>query len=289
MILLLELVGVLALGWTVSSVARMLHPKAKLPADLTPPSGVRAEDLHTAQGAVLPVWIYEALAPRGILVACHGYYANQRQLQGMAEGLRRRGYTIVTSSWRGHGSRGGRTTFGRQEVPDLLGVLEWVRAQPAWAVLPLGLIGWSFGGAMACQAAVLRCDVRALITDSSYARLFPLVANVIRRDYHLPAIPFAYLTWWGAQLAVGRRLGRRDPVALAAAARQALFLIHGTADASVPLSHAEALYAAWGGPKEQWLLPGVAHVGAFEAQPDVYCGRIARFCDAWLASPSARS
>lgn len=271
-----------AAGWTIASAQRMLRPKQKLPPDHQPPAGVRLHALPGSDDRPIILWIYDADRPRGVLIACHGYYANQRQVQPMAEGLRRRGYSVISCTWRGHGARGGWTTFGREEVADLSAILDWLQTQPAWGSLPVGVVGWSFGGAMVCQAAAVRPDLRAVITDSTYARLLPVLKHVIWRDYHLPPVPCAYLTWWGVQAAVRRRLSRVDPVRLAPRLRQPLLLIHGMVDQSVPPAHAHALYAAWQGSKQQWLLPGAGHVGACGADPDVYCDRVIEFCDTWL-------
>lgn len=216
------------------------------------------------------------------MVACHGYRANWLQLIDIGEGLRQRGYSTILFNLRGHGTRSGPCTFGSRDADDLDVVLAWIRQQPALAAHRVGLLGLSMGGAIACQTAARYPAAGAVVLDSTYARLFPLVAGAIRRDYHLPAMPWAWLTWTGVQLSLRRRLSRLDPDAVAPRCRQPVFVIHGTADQTVPVEHAHALLGRWQGPTESWLESQVGHVGTYMVRPTDYCNRVADFFDRWL-------
>ena len=235
------------------------------------------------------MWLLHAQQPRGMIIACHGYYATRFQLMPLAEHLRAGGYSVAVFDFPAHGTREGRCTFGREEVADIGAILEHIRREPRTASLPVGLLGWSFGGVVACQAAQQIAGIRALVLDSAYARLFPILAHAIRRDYHLPSVPFAWISWLSLQVALRDRLRLRDPSVVAARLPHPVLLIHGEADRSVPVEHARIVYERWRGPKERWLEPEVGHVGMYAADPARYCRRVIAFFDQWLTAPNPSS
>src|SRR3712207_7622089 len=47
-----------------------------------------------------------------------------------------------------------------------------------------------------------------------------------------------------------------------------LLIVHGTADALIPVEHARRLYEVAGEPKELWLVDGAAHCGAYFVDRD---------------------
>lgn len=279
---LLGVVGLVVSGWGVVSTYRTLHPKPRpFPAPHALPV-VRTVRVVSHEGKVFELWVFESRTPRGVILACHGYHANRLQLVELAERFCQRGYTVVIFDLRGHGTRRGPCTFGVYDVQDLGVILRWLHGQPDLDQLPLGMFGLSLGGAIACQAVTRYPELRALAVDSTYARLFPIVAQAIRKQYHLPAMPWAWITWACVQLVLRRRLSRLDPVVLAVGIQRPLLLIHGTEDQSVPVDHARALYARWQGYKEQWIKAGVGHVGMYAHDPEGYCERIISFFDRWL-------
>lgn len=273
----------LVVGWGLISARRMLRP---VPRDLPVPHPfppVTTLSLTSHDGAAFDAWLFEPTQPRGVLLACHGYRANWLQLIGVAEGLRRQGYAVIAMNLRGHGSRPGPCTFGIRDREDLAAILTWRRTQPALSSLPVGMLGWSLGGAIACQVASQQPQIKALALDSTFARLFPIAARTVKVRYRLPVVPFAWITWAGAQLALRHDLSTLDPLRLAAKLQIPLFWIHGQQDQVVSIAEGEELFAAWPGPKERWSDPRAGHVGTYASQPDEYVNRLADFFDRWLA------
>jgi alpha-beta hydrolase superfamily lysophospholipase len=284
-------IGLIVSGWGVWSTERMLHPQPRPFASSPPRRPLKTIPLRSQEGELFDVWVLEPPDPHGVVVACHGYFANHVQVMGIAEGLCDRGYAVLAFDLRGHGSRPGPCTFGVNEAEDVGVMLRWIRHQPALSQLPVGLFGLSLGGAVACQAAVRHPDCSAIVVDSAYAHLFPVLARRIRREYHLPALPWAWITWWGVQAAVRRDLSRLDPARMASRSSLPLLVIHGEEDESVTVDNARALSASWQGPREQWIEPRIGHVGMFAHDPAGYCNRVAAFFDRWLSAqrPSSRS
>lgn len=283
MIAALSLLGLSFVGWGVASTRRVLYPEAHLANPPTPLPSYQLEPVIARDGVSFNVWRLEAPAPRARLLLYHGYYANVYQVLGIGERLRQRGYEVLIVELRGHGARPGPCTVGLNEADDGTAVIEWARHRDGTRPLPLGVLGLSMGAAVICQIALRSQDVRAVVVDSVYARLFPVLRGIIRQRYHLPGVPWAWLTWWGLQLALRRRLARYDPIALAPQLRQPLFAIQGGADQRIEPRLGQELYAAWAGPKERWFEPTVAHVGMFAERPEEYTNRVAGFFDRTLS------
>jgi hypothetical protein len=91
---------------------------------------------------------------RGVAVLCHphpqhGGTMDNKVVQTLARAFVQLGYRAVRFNFRGVGGSGGAWDHGRGEVDDALAVVDALRA-PA---LPLVLGGFSFGAAIATQAA----------------------------------------------------------------------------------------------------------------------------------------
>ena len=280
---LLGALGMTLVGWGLFSCREVLYPERRpaSPSDPLPMHTTHA--LRGADGSAFQVWRLEAPAPRACLLVFHGYYADRRQVFGLASALRERGYEALVLELRGHGTRPGPCTFGVREVEDAEAVLHWAR-ELTHTRLPVAVLGWSMGAAVACRLAARHPEVRAVVADSVYACLYPIVRFSIKRRYHLPAVPWAWVTWWTVKLVLRRGAKSLDPVAIAQDARQPLLAIQGGEDEVVPPAESERFYQRWGGPKERWLDPAAEHVGMFAYDPQAYCARVADFLDRALTA-----
>ncbi len=281
------LVALLGLaGWGVWSARRILNPERHRPASASSFVPTTAHLLTAPDGTSHEVWLFEVPSPRALLLCCHGYHAARDQVSGLAAGLQARGYEALLVELRGHGNRPGPCTLGVAEAVDALEALRWAKSRRPNVGLPVGVVGFSMGGAVACQVAARDPDVGAVVIDSAYSRLFPVLQRALWLRYHLPAFPFAWVTWWSLHLALRTRLARVDPVALAPRLRQPLLAIQGGADQRVPPALGEGFYQRWAGPKERWGEADVAHVGMFAKSPEAYCDRVAGFFGRTLRAPA---
>ena len=276
---LLGVFGVALVAWSVESARRILYPLRRA---ISPPQPLPSYATHTIvapDGSPLSVWLLGARSPRARVLVFHGYSANRHQVLDLSGGLRAQGYEVLLFELRGHGQRPGPCTLGVLEASDAQAVLRWAANQDPGRPLPVGLLGLSMGAAVACRVAALEPSVGAVVVDSVYSRLFPVLARSIWRRYHLPAIPWAWLTWWSVQLALRRCLAPLDPVVLASRLHQPLLAIQGGEDRRVVPMLGREFYRSWAGPKERWFEERVAHVGMFAGHPQEYCDRVANFFD----------
>jgi uncharacterized protein len=132
--------------------------------------------------------------PFGALVVCHAHPRMQGTMKSplllaIADDCVERGFGVVRFNFRGVGNSEGVGSDGIGEVGDVAGALAFARAR--YSDLPVGLVGWSFGGAVAARAAAHDGDVAACA----------LVApSIVER----PGIT--------AGLAPARKLGLKPPV-----------------------------------------------------------------------------
>jgi fermentation-respiration switch protein FrsA (DUF1100 family) len=120
-----------------------------------------------------------------------------------------------------------------------------------------GDVGLRFGGAVAIELGMQHPEAAGLIVESTFTSM-PDIAK---------------LSYW--MFPVDRMLHQRfDALARIPSVRLPVLLIHGTADAEVPCTMSERLFAAAREPKQLTLIPGGGHednagIGATQYVRDV--------------------
>ncbi|TWG20768.1 dienelactone hydrolase family protein [Actinoplanes teichomyceticus] len=99
---------------------------------------------------------------RGVVLFAHGSGSSRHspRNQAVARALQRRGFATLLADLLAPEEDNGQRRFDIGLLADrLIGMIDWLRAQPASAGLPLGLFGASTGAAAALVAAAARPDV----------------------------------------------------------------------------------------------------------------------------------
>ncbi|HZS15736.1 MAG TPA: alpha/beta fold hydrolase [Candidatus Dormibacteraeota bacterium] len=257
------------------------------PADL----GVPHESLEarTRDGLRLIAWYLPGSRPAAVVVS-GGHRGRAGDVLGISAALQRAGFHVVVHGWRGTpGSDPAAHTLGVYERRDLQAAVDALAAR--LGDVPIGLLGYSLGGAVSIVVAAEDQRVRAVCADSAFSDPLSVLADGVERVLRIPG---AVLTAPVAGL-LARRTGARlaDFQPLAAVARIAprpLLLVHGDRDAAVPLAHARRLYDAAREPRRLWVVPGAAHVGAYFADRDAYLRTVGAFFErALCATDEARA
>ena len=242
--------------------------------DVTFPSAVDGIDLRG--------WFLPVAGSDRVVVIVHGRNSNRTgddgQLVPHAAALVDRGYNVLLFDFRAHGESGGlRYTLGAAEQRDVLGAVAYLEGR-GFAPDRTGYWAHSMGAATALLTASALADVRAIVADSSFARLGDLLAEELPRASGLPDLFNPPILFFAREL-FGVDTTIVNPVEVVAGLPpDSLFIIHAEADRLVPVDHAHRIAAA-AGPAvyDFWIFPGARHDRVSAAAPDQYRERVLAF------------
>ena len=158
-----------------------------IPSDL----GLKYEEVtfKSADGIKLSGWLIPNNKTKTTIIIMHGYPADKANLLGAAEFLAK-DFNVFLFDFRSFGkSEGKYTTVGLLEKNDLIGAIEYLEKEKN--INKIGLYGFSLGGAVALMAS--HKNVKAIVTDSAYAKLSHMV-EYMYRIFFVFKYPLVYLT-----------------------------------------------------------------------------------------------
>ena len=198
--------------------------------------------IHTTDGLRLAGW----LAPRPgapAVILLHGYPAEKSDLLSLAAALHPR-FTVLLVDFRYFGeSEGQVTTLGFRERDDVRRAVDLLHAR---GLTPVGVFGFSLGGAVALLAAADEPRIRAVAAYAAFADLRTLGLELYAYLWPLRD-PFVRLLRLWARLFLGADVTRPSPAEAAARLDVPVLLIHSRQDEQIPFAHAERLRQALAG------------------------------------------
>ena len=233
-------------------------------------------------------WLLRGSQP-GVIVIFHGYGRDHTRAWRYAQFLRRDGWTVLAPDFRSS-RRASRkpTTLGYWELRDARATLDWLREQPEFHSLRVGLFGESLGASVALALAAERHDVAAVAVDSPFADGAAAVADAIRYEAHVPSWPAAPIARALARAVTGHDPGALDVIAAERAyVPRPLLLIQSGIEDRFGLAQVERLEAAAGGTSTIWRVAGAGHTRAWLVHRAEYEKRVRTFFAAHLTPPRA--
>jgi len=232
----------------------------KIVSSLTPRQlkiGYEDVSFRTADGLTLRGWhIPSARSTEKTLVLLHGYPADKGDILPALAFLHG-DYNLLLFDFRYLGeSAGSYSTAGAKEVEDLLAAIQFLKGR---GIAEVGVWGFSMGGAVALMAIEKASEIRAVISESSYANLGDMAFELFR----IPLLnyPMAYLVRLWAKLFLGIDLRDVSPAERVRDTTIPILLIHSSADDVIPFSHGQSLREALAkNPSaEFWFTAGIVH------------------------------
>lgn len=227
---------------------------------------------HDDSGAVFPAVCISHGIPSG-----NPSDPNDGGYPRLAERVCVRGYAVFIYNFRGCGTSGGNLDIGGWKH-DLKTAIDYLGSCPETDKSFLALIGFSAGAAVSVCVAAEDKRATGVIACACPAKFeFGDVSAVIQRFREIGAIrenefPESIEEWTRGFRAV-------SPVDhVSRLAPRPLLLVHGEADETVDISHAERIYEKAGEPKELIRLPGEGH--RLRRNEEVI-GIIFRYLDLW--------
>jgi alpha-beta hydrolase superfamily lysophospholipase len=242
--------------------------------------GVPYEEVsfHTQDGLLLRGWWFSAPEAKRTVITLHGHRGARHHCVGIGAALWRKGSNVLLFDHRGRGSSEGNVmSLGHFENVDASAAIGYALSRAP--DVPLGLIGYSMGAAVALMSAARDRRVGAVVADSPFASERELVRTLLKKQVGPLHGPIA---------ALSERLLSYDPAGVqplgevAKVAPSACLFIHGMLDKTCDSENSVRLYEAAGEPKELWLLEGVGHCDAYFADREAYCRRVDAFFEKHL-------
>jgi fermentation-respiration switch protein FrsA (DUF1100 family) len=198
--------------------------------------------LNSADGMDVHAWWLPGTDPAaGAVLVAHGNGGNVSHRGQLAADLRRNlGAGVLLFDYPGYGRSSGRPTEASCYAAGET-AFRWLTGEAKIPANRVVLLGESLGGGPAVELAT-RHDHRALVLVFTFTSL-PAAAK-----FHYRWLPTSALM-----------RTRFDNLSKIGRCRRPVFIAHGTADAVIPFSHAEALFAAANEPKELLRLEDFGH------------------------------
>ena len=216
------------------------------------------------------------------ILVLSGFASHKGELLGISSNLHGGGFQIVLIDFRGTGrSPGDTVTMGHNETMDARAALDWTTLELPDA--PIGILGFSMGGSVALTLAATDERIRAVVSDSAFARQRDILDHHIRRRTGLWPEPILKAAGPMLRRRHGKSFDDFDPARLAhQISPRPLLLIHPKDDPIVPFQHALDIWEQAREPKESWFLGEAGHCGAYFQDRPGYCQRISKFFSAAL-------
>ncbi len=274
--------SIFAANYLTTSPSRSLGPYT--PKDV----GLRYEEISVQSSADDKItlrgwWISNSKSDR-VIILSHVKNGTRSVFLPLFKPLWEAGYNLLAYDMRGQGlSDGDHYTYGQKEQQDLLGVVGYVKSK-GFAPGKIGALGWSMGAATSLLAMGATPDIKATVSDSAYGDFSQSINSRFSGITKLPPFFMSGILVAGS-LFYGVDVNKVKPVeAIKNIGNRHVFIIHCTEDDNVPVSEAYRLKEAGGANiSEFWILPGLKHVGAFEAYPTEYTRRVVAFFDKELS------
>ena len=247
-------------------------------------------------------WFIPGVLPSGhettqrTLIMVHGANQNRTDpaagLLSLSSAMAHQGFAVLAFDMRGNGqSPPAPFSLGYYEQRDVLGAVDFLERGPIpypslGRTRIIGGWGVSMGAITLLLAAARESDIKAIVVDSAYPDIIPILQREIPKQAGLPA----FLTP-GALLADRLLYGIdwydvKPGDVVASLAPRPLFFIQGSGDQYNPPYNLGILVhdaeAAPNAKVQSWLVPGAGHAQSYHVEGAIYVERLVAFYNAAL-------
>ena len=217
-----------------------IRPPHRLISSITPAHfGLKYDDVsfETKDHVLIRGWFIPNTNPKAkTIILLHGYPADKGNILPALYYLHK-DYHLLFFDFRYFGESGGSySTVGQNEVLDLLAAIQFLEKK---GIHEVGVYGFSLGGAVALMTAEKAPQIKAIVAESSYARL----DMMLKVYYHIPLFkyPLSALTrLWGIVF-LGYDVKDVSPMKAASTLTIPVLIIHSKTDEVTPFDQAEFL------------------------------------------------
>jgi fermentation-respiration switch protein FrsA (DUF1100 family) len=155
--------------------------------------------------------------------------------------------------------------------------VDWLKGQ-GFGPGRIGVLAISLGAASSIGATADDTSIGALVIDSGFADIWPLIKKQWRAesglpDFFLPSTRLMHCVLYGHDIAASRPVDEVGKIA-----PRPILLIHSTADLLVPITNAEQLKQA-APHAETWWAPDAKHARVYNTHRETYTDKVIAFLD----------
>ncbi|MCB1326338.1 MAG: alpha/beta fold hydrolase [Spirochaetales bacterium] len=228
--------------------------------------GLRFEnvDFAAADGVALRGWYIPAPGSSASIAVVHGRGVDRTEGLRYVLSLHRAGFNLLLFDLRNSGtSDASFNSMGYYEQRDVTAAVDYLLG--VRGARHVGVLGFSMGAATSILATASDPRIEAGVYESGFASLREILDYRAERDFDwlprsliLPVVVFVFELRTGADaddISPAREIAR--------IARRPILIIHGDADASVPVEHAEELFEAAGAGRSLWIIHEGGHASSW--------------------------
>ncbi|MDA8562180.1 alpha/beta fold hydrolase [Gammaproteobacteria bacterium] len=170
------------------------------------------------------------------IILLHGYPADKGNILASRIFLHDK-YNLLFIDFRYLGKSGGHySTLGKNEVLDLLSAINYLKLR---GIDEIGVWGFSMGGSVALMATKQTNAIKAIVTESGYARLDWLSDEY----YHIPIVkyPLILLTRLWSKIFLGFDLNSINPAKSSEGLKIPILILHSKNDNVINFRHAREI------------------------------------------------
>ncbi len=233
-------------------------------------------------GLEIAGWYLQNEASDSAIIMVHGRHENrasamEHTFPKLAAALYQAGFSVLMIDVRGHGqSAEANYDFGIKAKNDVLGAVDWLMAQ-GFEAGNIGAMGVSLGGGAVNFAAAEEPAIGAVVTDSTFTDMNPIIDALWQEETGLPNffLPGVFLMH---RIIFGFDLQDAVPVdAVREMAARPYLIIHCEIDDTVPFSQATELAQTIPN-AETWYIPdGCEHAQIYTVMPEAYESHVVPF------------
>jgi pimeloyl-ACP methyl ester carboxylesterase len=288
------ILALVLLAWAAAPAVRAVTlvgtwPSRSAPEASTAGLPVRDVTFTASDGVHLVGWLALRLPDAPTIILVHGFKGSRVGMLAYARYLYAAGYNVLLYDSRGCGqSDGWKIGLGATETDDLIGATRYLAGLSDLKAKRFGALGVSLGAGTVLLAAAREPSLVAVVVDSAWADEQPQLdrmGSIPIGPLAMPVLPYEPAL---VNALIGADLSAARPLAVVGSiAPRAVMFIHSADDTNIttPLSGEQALYAAAGSPKVEWIAPSGGHAGTFNAHPEEYQRRTLGFFRAYLGPP----
>jgi len=233
-------------------------------------------------GLSLPGWYMAATDSNKAILLVHGRGANRTEGMRYAKPLINAGYNVLAFDMR-HPRQDPEiiSSMGFHEKKDVTAALNFLEKEKG--IKEIGLMGFSMGAATGIIVMANDPRVKVGVFSGGYAHVMDVLAEQVKNMYDIPRYPLMPIVekifeWRGNldtnQINPESYISQISP--------RPVYIMHGSSDQMVDISHGQRLFEAAKEPKQFWRAQGGGHTRLWQHNKEKAESSVVGFFDRYL-------